>query len=108
MRYRFVLSLLAAGLSLSAASAFSAQGAGGGWMHDVDQAMQVATTQQRPVLLFVSMDGCRVLPAHGADNVQQSAGHPDDQGQLRASGRQEIGAAGFDARVCRSRASRRR
>jgi thioredoxin-related protein len=59
MRYRFVLSLLAAGLSLSAASVFSAQGAGSGWMHDVDQAMQVAATQQRPVLLFVSMDGCK-------------------------------------------------
>ena len=59
MRYRIVLSLLAASLSLSAASAFAAQAAGNGWMRDLDQALQVAAQQQRPVLLFVSMDGCK-------------------------------------------------
>lgn len=59
MRYRIVLSLLAAGLLLADATAFAAQAAGSGWIRDVDQALQVAARQQRPLLVFVTMDGCK-------------------------------------------------
>jgi thioredoxin-related protein len=59
MPHRIVLSLLAASLFLPAHTLFSGQVARRAWIRDVDQALQEAESQQRPVLLFVSMDRCK-------------------------------------------------
>ena len=59
MRHRSLLSLLATPVALSALLVWPTTVAGGGWVRDVDQALQVARSQQRPVLLFVSMDNCK-------------------------------------------------
>ncbi len=59
MRDRSLLSLLAIPMVLSALFVWPATVTGGGWVRDVDQALQVARSQHRPVLLFVSMDDCK-------------------------------------------------
>jgi protein disulfide-isomerase len=59
MPHRIVLSLLATSLFLPAHALFSGQVARRAWIRDVDQALQEAESQQRPVLLFVSMDQCK-------------------------------------------------
>ena len=59
MPNRIMLSLLAAGWCWFTPSLSSAQTAHRTWIRDIDQALQVAESQQRPVLLFVSMDQCK-------------------------------------------------
>ena len=58
MPKRMLLSLLALSLIASSAS-FARSATAGGWIRDVDQALEVAQSRQQPVLLFVSMDDCK-------------------------------------------------
>jgi thioredoxin-related protein len=58
MLNRMLLSLLALGLITSTAS-FGWSASAGSWIRDVDQALDVAQQRQQPILLFVSMDGCK-------------------------------------------------
>ncbi len=46
------------GLVATAALCWPAVAGAAGWLRDVDHALNVAEVQQRPVLLFISMDGC--------------------------------------------------
>jgi thioredoxin-related protein len=60
MRKQVLLSLLALGLATWSTSLVSAATqTKGGWIRDVDQALEVAQARQQPILLFVSMDGCK-------------------------------------------------
>lgn len=58
MRKRMLLSLLVLGFATGSATSVLAA-TKGGWIRDVDQALEVAQARQQPILLFVSMDGCK-------------------------------------------------
>lgn len=53
---KLVFSLAAALVSLLSLASI---GQSATWLRDVDHALSVAQVQQRPIMLFVSMDGCK-------------------------------------------------
>ena len=66
--------------------AMNAAAQASGWHRDVDAAMQLARAQQRPLVLFVTMDGCTYC--HKMVETTLS-----DQGILRVIGTQFVPAA---------------
>ena len=73
MRNGILLSLLVAVIGLTHGSDLLGQDSGRGWLRDVDQALRVAAAQQRPLLLYITMDGC----TYCTKMVQTTLSHPD-------------------------------
>jgi thioredoxin-related protein len=87
---RFVV--LPAGLLVGGGAAAAAAG---GWLRDVEHALDLAQAQQRPLVVFVSMDGCghcvRMVRTTFRDNdVRQALGESFVAAAVKASERPDL------------------
>jgi thioredoxin-related protein len=92
MHGRWVLGVL---LGLAVAMGTTRDARAGGWLRDVDHALGVAQAQQRPLVLFVSMDGCthcyRMIETTFRDeHVRRSLGSSFVAAAIKGSERPEL------------------